>query len=347
MPKDGHPRILISRLSAIGDCILTLPLLCALRRAMPDAMLAWVVQSATAKILESHECLDELIVVQRRWLKSPSQVWNLRNRLRSLDIHISVDAQSLFKSATAAWLSGAERRIGFASPLGRELSYRLNNEIVNAQSEHIVDKHLELIGPLGVRPSGAEFRLPSFAAESASMAAALRELGLQTKKFAVLNPGGAWASKRWPTERFSQLAAMIGQRLRIRSLVVWSGADELRWATDIAAAAAPYAAVAPETNLRELTAVLRQAAFFVGGDTGPLHIAAATGTSCVSLHGTTNAKLSHPYGPQHIALQKYFQAGSARQRRQAGNDAMRAIHVAEVFHACEQVWTALNKRYAA
>jgi lipopolysaccharide heptosyltransferase I len=347
MPKDGHPRILVSRLSAIGDCILTLPLLCALRRAMPDAMLAWVVQSAAAKILESHECLDEVIVVQRRWLKSPKQVWNLRRRLRGLQVHISIDAQSLFKSAAAAWLSGAERRIGFGPPLGRELSYRLNNEIVHAQSQHIVDKHLELLGPLGLEPKLVEFRLPSFAAESAFMSVALRELGLQTKRFAVLNPGGAWASKRWPPERFSQLASMLGQRLGIRSLVVWSGEEELRWATDIAVAAAPYAVMAPPTNLRELTAVLRQAAFFVGGDTGPLHIAAATGTSCVSLHGTTNAKLSHPYGPQHIALQKYYQAGSAHQRRNAANDAMRAIHVAEVFHACGQAWSALNKRSAA
>ena len=141
----SHPRILITRLSAIGDCILTMPVACALRRKFPDALLAWVVEPGPAKLLRGHECLDELIVVKKGWLKSPSHVWRLRHRLRQLRPDIAIDPQGLTKSSIVAYMSGARRRIGFAKPLGRELSTWLNNELHKPKTLHLVDRQLELL----------------------------------------------------------------------------------------------------------------------------------------------------------------------------------------------------------
>ena len=84
MPDSGRPRVLITRLSHIGDCVLSLPVLCALRDHYPRAFLAWVVERPSAKILRDHASLDEMIVVKPGWLKSPGTVWNLRRQLRKL-----------------------------------------------------------------------------------------------------------------------------------------------------------------------------------------------------------------------------------------------------------------------
>src|SRR5271169_1675049 len=98
------PRILIVRLSAIGDAIQTMPVACALRDRFPHAFLAWAVENRAAALLEGHEALDELIRLPRGWLKSPGGVWQLRRKLRSLRFDVTVDVQSLTKSAVLAWL---------------------------------------------------------------------------------------------------------------------------------------------------------------------------------------------------------------------------------------------------
>src|SRR5262249_14375152 len=144
MTRREAPRVLICRLSAIGDCILTMPLLCALRQSFPRAFLAWVVESGAAPLLQSHECLDQIIVVRKGWLRSPREVWELRQQLRALKFDTALDPQSLTKSSLVAWLSGAPRRIGFAAPRGRELSLWLNNVQIRPTASHLIDAQLQL-----------------------------------------------------------------------------------------------------------------------------------------------------------------------------------------------------------
>ena len=100
------PRILIVRLSAIGDVIQTMPVACALRQRFPQAMLAWAVQERAGGVLRGHEAIDELILLPRGWLKSPGGVWQLRRKLRDLKFDVAIDVQSLTKSAFLARLSG-------------------------------------------------------------------------------------------------------------------------------------------------------------------------------------------------------------------------------------------------
>src|SRR5690606_41577339 len=127
MAREGSPRFLIARLSAIGDTVLTLPVLCALREAYPDAFIAWVVERAAAPILENHACLDELVVLPRGWLESPRTVWNVRGRLRALHVDVGVDPQGRFKSSVGCWLAAARSRLGMGGLYGRGLGPRLNN----------------------------------------------------------------------------------------------------------------------------------------------------------------------------------------------------------------------------
>jgi heptosyltransferase I len=336
MASDGTPRFLISRMSAVGDTVLTLPLLCALREAYPQAFIAWVVERGAAPMLEGHACLDELLVLPRLWAKSPARIWQLRRQLRALHIDTSLDPQSINKTSLACWLSGAPRRIGLGGDYGKELSRWLNNELVDYRQPHIVDRSLELLGPLGVVWGQAEFRLPYRPAVEARMLRSLAELGL-SGRFAIVNPGASWDSKLWPPERYAEVCRHLHRNHQLRTLVVWGGDRERGWAEQIVAGAPGAVVLAPPTDLYELTEVLRAGCLFVGSDTGPLHMAAAAGTPCVSMYGTTRPADCGPYGADHIALQIAYQGGSRHERRQASNDAMRLITVPQVCDACDHV----------
>lgn len=330
------PRIVLVRLSAIGDVIHGLPVLCALRDHFPAAHLSWVVERTAASLLAGHAALDELIVLPRGWLKSPGEVWRLRRRLRGLRPDIAIDMQGLTKSAIAACLSGCRRRLGFGDEKGRELSPWFNTELVDCPAEHVIDANLQLLRPLGIHAPTVRFDLPELPADASAAERLIHAVGMQ-EGFAVLNPGAGWPSKVWPAERFAEVARHLALAWRLPSLVVWAGNQEKAWAETIVARAEGIARLAPSTSLTELAAVVRRAALFLGSDTGPLHIAAAVGTPCVGLYGPMPATRNGPYGPAHIAVQKATFEGSSRERRNAPAALMEAIGVDDVADACNQV----------
>ncbi len=336
MADNRSLRILITRLSAIGDCILTVPVLTALREHFPQAFIAWAIGRSAAPLLEGHAALDELISLPGGWLKSPRAIWNLRQRLRQLAFDVAIDPQSLTKSACVSRLAGASRRIGFAGQHGRELSGLLNNELVANTRPHLIDRSLELLRPLGIEHPQVRFDLPRYAAAEPSITGFLRQHGL-SRDFALLNIGAGWPSKLWPEGHFAALAHRLGCTHRLTSVIVWAGDDELQRARQIVAASPEHAVLAPPTSLVELATLARHAALFVGSDTGPLHLAAAVGTPSIGLYGPTRPQDCGPYGSQHIALQRHFQEGGHRERRRASNWAMQAITVADVVTACEKI----------
>jgi lipopolysaccharide heptosyltransferase I len=342
MPE-GNPRILIIRLSAIGDCLHTMPVLCALRDKMPGAFLTWVVEGRSGDLLREHPALDELVIVPRGWLKSPRLVWQLRQKLRQLRFDIAIDVQGLTKSAVAAWLSGAPRRIGMKGVDGREISSWLNNELVEPQHTHIVDRNIELLKPLGIDVPAPRFGLPRTSLEESRAEQIVRTAEV-TSGFAIINPGAGWPSKLWPAERFAAVARFLGHDHGLPSLVVWAGAKERAMAESIAAASEGHALMAPPTSLPELVSLARRARLFISSDTGPLHIAAAVGTPCVAMFGPMPAERNGPYGPGHITLQNMRLEGNSRSRRTAGPESMLAISVDDVVKACSN---ALRRRAQA
>lgn len=327
-------RILIVRLSAIGDVIQTMPVACALRERFPDAMLAWAVERRAGTLLQGHEALDELIMLPRGWLKSPGGVWRLRRKLRDLRFDVTVDVQSLTKSAVPAWLTGARRRVGFGNPGGRELSKWFNNEQVDPKSTHVIDRYLELLGPLGIRSPTVRFQVPEQAEARESAERTIDREGL-AGGFAIINPGAGWPSKLWPAERYAAVARHLGDAWRLPTLVVWAGQAERAAAQQIVGEGGESAVLAPPTTLPELAALARRAKLFIGADTGPLHLAVAVDTPCVGLYGPWPAARHGPYGPRHVALQKMFFEGPTRARRTAPSIYMESITTEMVRDACD------------
>ncbi len=335
MGKTG-PRILIVRLSALGDVIHGLPVACALRAAMPEAQIGWVVEGRNGDLLEGHPAIDHLVRVPRKWLKSPRAVLELRRRLRELRFDATIDLQCLTKSAIAARLSGARRRIGKAGVHGRELSRWFHNELVEVGGTHVIDHYLQMLRPLGIESPEVRFDLPERASERTHAEDFLRREGL-TPGFAVLNPGAGWPSKIWPAERYGEVAQRLRAEHGLASVAVWGGAAELPLAEAIVAASAGAARLAPPTTVLELAALCRGAGLFLGSDTGPMHLAVAVGTPTISLHGPSLAEWCGAYGPQNLRLQVTYADGSANERRRADDSAMRAISVDMATAACAEL----------
>ena len=333
----GSPRILIVRLSAIGDVIHGIPVACALRDALPHAFIGWVVEGRAGDLLVDHSALDRVIRVRRGWLKSPREVVRLRRRLQQLRFDTAIDLQCLTKSAIAAWLSGARRRIGKAGEDGRELSRWFHNELVAAGGTHVIEHYLDMLGPLGIMSPAVRFDVPESTRDAASMAGYLQSQRLADRRFVILKPGAGWPSKIWPAERYGELARDLAQTHGLRSIAVWGTQDERPLAETIVASSGGHAVLAPPTSMTELAALCRRAALFVGSDTGPMHLAVAVGTPTISLHGPSRAEWCGAYGPTNIRLQVRYEDGSALERRGADNSAMRAISVDMVAEACGQL----------
>lgn len=343
-----QPRILISRLSHIGDCVLTIPVANALRDRFPKAFIAWAIEPPGDRLIKRCESVDEVITVPKGWLKKPRQAWNLRRQLRTYAFDIAIDPQSLTKSSGVSYISGAKIRIGLEPPLGRELSGWLNTRLVGVSSDHVVDRSIEMLKALGVSNSEPRFDLdiPETAIAFANKTA--DEFHLQSG-FVVLNPGAGWVSRQWENRRFGEVAAHIGKKHGLTVVVTWFGDNERLMAREIIQTSSGHAVMAPPSSIWDLAALIEKSHFYVGCDTGPTHLAAALGASCITLFGTTQPEVSGPYqkhfqSGSHIHLQKFYQSGSSRERRKAENVAMLAIDVNDVKIAVDRMVTNLGNR---
>ena len=348
------PTILITRLSHIGDCILTLPMLDQIKQVCPDSKIVWAVESPTQQLLSLVPEIDHIVKVPKNWMKSSKHWRSLRKEFRSHKIDIAIDPQGITKSAALGWISGAKKRIGIRGRWGRELSTWLNNHLVKTKSSHVVDRSVELVAALKIENGYNDFQEPSFdfklpiCTDSQTkidqwLVEAQSNLGVDPEQFVLINPGGSWASKRWEVERYGEVAAELKTQFGFTSVVVWAGKEERQMADKIVAASSNAAVISCPTTLRELSALAQRAKFFVGGDTGPMHIATAVGSPCVGLYGTTRPEESGAYGSQHESVQKWYQAGTCRQRRSAANDAMRDISVQDVVDSCKTMQAKLTR----
>jgi heptosyltransferase I len=337
MPTEAIPHggtVLLCRLSHIGDCILTLPLANAIRDARTDVRVAWLVESPTDQLLRDHPSVDTVIKLPKGWRRSPRCWFAIRDELRRLNPAVCLDPQSLTKSAVLAWLSGCRRRIGLAAPRGRELAPWLNTELVETRQPHLQDRSLALLASLGIPWKTPNYRLPEYAEYRAGWRAFLCDHHV-SDKFVVMNPGGSWASKRWLPSRYGAVAKHLGTTHQVMTVVTWCGEAERAWSQEIVEASGGHGVLAPATDLRQAAELYRAAHFFLGSDTGPMHLAAAVGTRCIVLYGPTKASASGPVGSQHIAIHSpWVTKGN---RKHASNEAMRGITVGQVTNACEEM----------
>lgn len=319
--SDGSPRILIVRLSAFGDCLHTVPSLVALRRRYPGAHIGWAIEKASHAILEGHPMVDAFHVFPRHAFKlgstklmdSMRDLSAFRRELAAEKYEIAIDFQGLTKSGLVSWWSRAPRRIGFKGEDSREFNMVFANERIRPPEEavHVVERNLALLKPLNIelpeKPNKPEWIMPDYSKEVAAMRPFLKECGLlddagNAKKFGIVNPGATWFTKRYPPERFGEVAKGLVGKLQLPVIATWAGEEEHTSAqtiVDIAGGPWKNAFLAPKTNLRELAALTQQAVLFVGNDTGPLHLAVALKVRTVAIFGATDPLRNGAYGSGH------------------------------------------------
>lgn len=284
----------------------TLPAASALRRGHPDAHLAWLVEPPSASLLGGLPWLDEVRVFPRPELRGALRrgrlgagarvAWGFVRGLRAADYDLVVDFHSILKSGVLAWASGAERRVTYAPPFGREHGHRFATEkaLLDPPRQSRFARNDALVRYLGIaeQPLPRPLGIPDEAVEAARQA-----LGEGPAPVAI-HPGtsDATAHKRWTVEGYAAVARSLAAD-GIPSVVTAGPArDDRAFADAVIEASVGAARLAPPTpSLLDLAALFQACRLYLGGDTGPLHVASLVGTPVVQLMGPTNPVENQPF----------------------------------------------------
>ncbi len=326
-------KILIVKLSALGDVIQALPVLKALKGALPRAEIHWVVEPPADELLASHPLLDQLILFPRRQILRALKKRNLSGLLtflRTLRTHsydVVIDLQGLLKSGLVVALSRARAKLGFANHReGSPLFYSLKLPPYDPDL-HAVDRYLKVTEIFGAKPEAPLFVLPPLPSVGS-----LRQRFSLPEKYAVFIARARWESKLWERSSWQALALKCREAGLLPVLV---GAENDRpYLKDIVQRSAARL-LAGRLTLLELASLLKGAQLIVSVDTGPMHLAAALGKPVVALFGPTAPWRTGPYGDGHIVLRRDLPCSPCFRKVCPENECLKGISPEEVWQACQ------------
>jgi len=312
MQENKGEKILITRLSAIGDVIHALPVAYALRQKYPEAQIDWLVEAKAYPLVKLNPYLDNVILLPRKqWREMLSRdfigavksFFKFFKKMKKENYDINLDLHGLFKSALSSFLIKPGLRIGPAD--GRELStlfYQAKIDIPDKKM-HKIERNLHLASALDAETDEVNYGLKMTPIIKSRVSRLFETENVdQNKKLVVINPFTTWESKNWFLERYFQLA---NEFIKSGYYVVFTGAPGDKEAIDSFEPLdeASYCNLAAKTDLEELTEVYNRASLYIGGDTGPTHLAAAVGLNVISLMGPTDPDTHGPYGEGHTVIQ--------------------------------------------
>lgn len=343
-------RLLIVRLSAMGDVIHTLPAAQALRAACPHAMIGWLIEERWAELLcapgtprrgarsAQRPLVDWVHTVDLKgWRKSFFQLSTAErvarewNDVRAARYDLAVDLQGAIRSAVLARWSGAPVLLGASEPRESPASLWYTRQAI-VRGAHVIEHNLSIVEELlGRRLPLRNAELPHDPAAERVIEGKLQELRLAN--FAVISPGAGWGAKCWPAERYGRVAAALKKSGLLT--IVNHGPGEERLASEVEAAS-EGAARRISCSISELIALTRRATLFIGGDTGPLHLAASLQVPVVAIFGPTDPARNGPYGTRNVVLRSSASTTS-HARKQNPDEAMLEIGVDEVISAARSL----------
>src|SRR5579872_531364 len=344
----------------MGDVIHTLPAALALREAFPQAHIGWLIEERWAELLcvpgvarrgprsALRPLVDEVHTVNlKEWRRSLFSMATLQriatvwNDVRDAHYDVAIDLQGAIRSALLARWSGANVIYGGSEPRESPASLWYSRRAV-PDSGHVVEQNLSVAEalinfskdiPRRNKLSWAHVacQFPSDPEVEASITQYLAQNGVGD--FAILNPGAGWGAKRWPAERYGEVARALAA-MRISPLVNYGPGEEDLFRSVLAASGAT--AVPTKGTLTELIALTRRACLFIGGDTGPLHLAAALRIPVVAIYGPTDPARNGPYRTSSIVLRSP-ESLTSHARREAADQGMAAISSDAVVEAAAKL----------
>jgi heptosyltransferase I len=299
---DKQLRVLVMRLSAMGDILHALPAVTALREVHPEWRIGWAVEPKWKPLLatagatargSAMPVVDRVHVVPaRQWARSPltaktlDEVRRMRRELRDERYDVCIDLQGAIRSALIAKWARTKRLIGEDAPRER-IARWVFTERVKTRGVHVIEQAIEVMN--AVAGDELPVRLPLLPVD----ADAERKAEVIRTPFVLINPGAGWGAKRWPVEQYAAVAARL--RDAGYGVVVNAGPGEEPLANEVevlsGGAAAPL-----RSSIEELIAITRRASLVIGGDTGPLHLACALNRPAVGIFGPTDPARNGPFG---------------------------------------------------
>jgi len=337
--QEARPaRFLVVKFGSLGDVVHCLPSVAQLRQAFPHAEIDWLIERKNKLVVELSGLQVRVIPIDTyQWRNSPGigsakEIAEFVWALRTDGYDCTIDFQGLLKSAFFAYLSGAPIRIGWERDFLREsVSRFFYTEVVTPRRIHIIDQQMELLKPLGIDPKW-DTTVPLQAPDKARKSTAQKLKGVSD--YVVINPGGNWATKIWEPERYGELASkLMNDGLPV--VVTWGPGEETLVRRLVRRAGDGVREV--PTTLEELVALCENAKLFVGGDTGPMHFAAAAGTPVVSIFGPTSSDRNGPFRREDVVVERRLSCRPCYEREKCPLEhwqCMLDITVDHVHEAC-------------
>lgn len=337
--------ILVVKLSAIGDVIHALPVSYALKETFPDAKVTWVVEPPAYDLLTNNPYIDNIIVFEKKKFKSIGGFFKnlpaFSTELKKIKYDVVLDLQGLGKSAAIAYLSGAPLKLGCCNM--RELSDWVSKPVCGPnQNGHIVERYLDVVRALGCKVEKVVFPMVITEKEADLADKLMVQAGMNMKTpYVVLAVGANWPNKRWPTELYAELVDYLYSK-EIIPVVIGGGVIDARLIAEInEKAEIPAVDLVGKTTLKQLAYIIKNAKAVVGGDTGPMHLAAGLGKPVVMLMGPTDTNRNGPYGQGQNAIEIDLDCKYCWKRECGlGKDCLENIRLAQVI---EKLTLILNK----
>jgi heptosyltransferase-1 len=305
-------RILVVRLSSMGDVIHTLPAAASLKNSFPECHLTWLIRPKWVALLEGNPSVDEVVPVERSFGAS----WSCTRNLRHPRIDLAIDFQGLIQTAILAAAAHPIRLLGFDKAGVREgFAARFYSAQVHAHATHVVDRNLELAQAAGAKNLSRVFPLPAGTPEGV----------LPDGKFILASPLAGWGSKEWPKEHWSELATRLNLPLVLNGP---PGSEER-----LSQIQGAHVHISGIPGLIDAT---RRAHAVIGVDSGPMHLAAALGKPGIAIFGPTDPARNGPYGGS-LRVLRVASATTTYSRSTEPSESMRAITPQSVADALSAV----------
>lgn len=345
-------RFLILRLSAVGDVIRTLPAVKLIKVYYPESSITWIAEEASKSLIDTQPEIDEVILFpRRRWkegikslkyfVRTLIEVYKFILDIRKKKFDIVLDFHGILKSGIISFISGAPRRIGFNKPSSKELNYLFSNIKVRLKDERIsrIKKNFALLNALGLRVDSFNTNLYIPPEDQKYIESFFKSLRLELKRpIIVIHPGTSQKTmyKRWDKNNYSQLSDRLIRELKATVIFTW-GEDELELIEEIRTNMRETSVLGPRTeSLTMLAEVFRRSDLYIGGDTGPMHIASLVGTPVVVIYGPTDPIVNEPIG-YHKKVLKEVGCNPCRKRSCKELICLKNIEVEDVFQAAKEI----------
>ncbi len=354
---DKPKKILIIRLSAIGDVVHVLPALRLLRSSFPVAKIAWLVEDKASEILKGHPDIDEVIIFPRRkWQRGIlmaglitdilPEIYSFYKKIHGEDYDLVIDFQGNLKSGIMNLITGSENRVGFGRDYCKEFNYLSTQYQVypTGKRMHRVEKNLSILRWLGIDNEFQRPELPVSREDEKYITEFTNTEINPSLPIIIIHPGTSrfGAFKQWPVQNYTLLADMILAEFKSNIVFTW-GPGEKDSVNEIIRNMKHKATPACETkSIKQLVELLRRASLFIGGDTGPLHIASILDIPVVGIYGPKDPEIYGPFNDRSIVIKKDIPCSPCRKRTCGDPVCMASILPEDVFSGMNNLITNLK-----